>query len=692
MKKKFLAVFVFITVSLFAFAEINIINPIKGVWANRQMLVIDTSDGADYFYSLDGSDPALQGFAYDGPVSIDLTGNITVRVTRGFKEQKEVNFSVFPVSPSDEIERNFTYSFSDTGILNYFSGSEIQIPETMEYSFEQNPENFISGRVLKYSESCSLSRFIPCTVSNGSAFWRFFIKTSPKSSGSFSRRDLPVTIINWNTISFDDENLIYKLDDEYWTLPKENRVIDRSKSHVIYWQNIAYEVGNPIEFYEIPPMPDLKTKIQEDGSVVFFIEGDSSYSMSFKNTDNSYCELFSELCADTFYGDIVSSSAEIDVYSDSVYQGTLLEEYEVDKRHAPYPVIISNAEGFHSRGTVNVNITSPGNAELFVGISEPVILIDSIESFNPDKTDFKNIKVNDFTGVGSSINLVLEPFGEKPVFYKVQAYTVAGKTKSPVAEYTVVIDSYNFYFNSNADKETADGSKEHPFVDIEQGFPFIKEFRSASLYIFGTVKMPDWKIELDSNWEIKGMDNACIQFPKNSTLMVRGSTIQITDCRLQASGNSGNKSASGSIIRLDNSVLSMEDCEITSSGGKNMNFIDARNSVVSLSDSLFSVSASTYACLLNSTNTRVNVNACKIGIVGETAVAFSIRGSETVLASSSIRVTGNLGRVAEFFEVNAKIISNEFSADLKRVSGVVDPIYSDKKSKVYDSENFSQGF
>ena len=86
MKKKFPSV-ICICISLLIFvlplaAEINLLSPVKGEWANRQMLVIDNSDGGDFFYSVDGADPETFGFAYDGPVLLDVEGEVQLNVTR----------------------------------------------------------------------------------------------------------------------------------------------------------------------------------------------------------------------------------------------------------------------------------------------------------------------------------------------------------------------------------------------------------------------------------------------------------------------------------------------------------------------------------------------------------------------------------------------------------------------------------
>ena len=91
MKKSILAFFVLFLVFLNgAYAQINIIRPAEGKWSTKQMLVIDTEDTAEYFYSLNGEDPKTSGFAYDGPVLIDLTGDVTLRIQKATGNEEKI--------------------------------------------------------------------------------------------------------------------------------------------------------------------------------------------------------------------------------------------------------------------------------------------------------------------------------------------------------------------------------------------------------------------------------------------------------------------------------------------------------------------------------------------------------------------------------------------------------------------------
>ncbi|MCR4954778.1 MAG: chitobiase/beta-hexosaminidase C-terminal domain-containing protein, partial [Treponema sp.] len=96
--KKLASVFfslIFLFSSIELTAQINVLSPVEGTWANKQMLVIDDSDNNEYLYSINGSDPELFGFAYDGPVLIDMTGEVELQIKKlGSRDSKVIHFNV----------------------------------------------------------------------------------------------------------------------------------------------------------------------------------------------------------------------------------------------------------------------------------------------------------------------------------------------------------------------------------------------------------------------------------------------------------------------------------------------------------------------------------------------------------------------------------------------------------------------
>ena len=117
MKKVFCFLFL-LSVFLFpTFSQINLISPIKGTWANKQMLVIQVAENEEYLYSLDGTDPEEFGFAYDGPVLLDTTGDIKLRIKKlgNSKEEKIVEFSVKTDDGFNKSYEQFISMFLDEG-------------------------------------------------------------------------------------------------------------------------------------------------------------------------------------------------------------------------------------------------------------------------------------------------------------------------------------------------------------------------------------------------------------------------------------------------------------------------------------------------------------------------------------------------------------------------------------------------
>lgn len=61
------------------FPPLKIENPLPGLWANRQRLVISGAENKRVLWTMDGGDPA-GGLPYEGPVLIDRAGTVTLRI------------------------------------------------------------------------------------------------------------------------------------------------------------------------------------------------------------------------------------------------------------------------------------------------------------------------------------------------------------------------------------------------------------------------------------------------------------------------------------------------------------------------------------------------------------------------------------------------------------------------------------
>ncbi|MBQ9238368.1 MAG: hypothetical protein IJ191_03510, partial [Treponema sp.] len=444
----------------------TVINPVAGEWANRQTLVIDLADGEEAYYSLTGTNPTVSGFIYDGPVLLDITGDVVLCVTVIDAERTHhdvvVTYAVrSPAVPAESRAADFCAAVSAEPLVSYVSGDELVIPETLRYRFDSRRVRWLSGRPLSLSVSNTVGRIVPCMVTDGSSVWRFIIDVQPRFSGTFTRRTVPFEIVDWSTVICTDRRYIYQIDGSMWLQPQEPVVLDRSVGHVISWQSVSYVKGNPISTYVLPPRPHITTTHTAQQSSTITVGGEG-FRLGVLGTDGQAPELFETISIDAFVGEQISGTVPVGVYYNSVYHGTEFIPFVLNRLPPEAPVITTDGTGGYARGAVDVTVSvMPGDALYVASVSErravlanggTVPALPSHELYTPTAAE--------------SVRLRLVPI-EHPVVYVVSAYAVdAAGNRSELSTYTVTIDSYNFYVSASADRETADGSREHPYADL----------------------------------------------------------------------------------------------------------------------------------------------------------------------------------------------------------------------------------
>lgn len=689
--------FIIFFLSFQIFAQINVISPIPGTWSNKQMLIIDCSEGGDYYYSINGADPQSFGFAYDGPVLIDTIGDITLRIIKdnNINSEKVIEYTVDLDNGFSTDYASFISSFYDFGLYNYTIGTEFIIPENLKYSFGLPPDSFISGRSLTINEKSVLSRYIPCTIwdSNTNKKWRFIVKTYPQRAGIFGRRDVPFYVTDWNTITFTDEDLIYKVDSNYWQ-PMTSIELDRSVSHMISWQSIAYEQGNPIEYFVLPAKPEIHQREMEDGAIIYSLTGDSSYNLSVLSYDDEdYQQLFNEIAIDTFYGDQVKGSVDIGVFSNSVYQGKITSEYEINKRPPSIPTIYTSSENFYSRLPVNLEVEAEEGANLFVSISEPLLIEDLSVVYSSESEIFSQVKNEEFVEINSSYtNFTLQASTEGAVYYKVIAYSQKEDNISLKNEYSVIIDQYNYYFDASSKSEIADGTANNPYTNFDQCIDSVNKSRFAQLRVKGTMMMPQGETVLHSNCSILNDGDAALIFPKDSSLVIKSASLSIDDCIIQTDDKSqSKKSKIIPLIKLENSVLDLKNSHIAVNFGKNGTVIDSYSSTVNLKNNIVSVNSTSYASFVLGVKTRLAIENSSVNINSSTVVALSINDGHIDILNNTFNVYGQKGRIAEIFKSSGTIKNNYLTGDFTTPSNIY-PIYIDDINSILEVNNEAYGF
>ena len=700
MKKSYLSllllVFAFCAQSLFA--EVSFLSPAEGKWGNKQMLMIDNEEDGDYFYSVDGSDPELFGFAYDGPVFLDIEGDVTIKVCHisldGVKDYGEVTYNVTPNRGDSKSYSSFIYSFYFNGLYDYIGDKPFSIPDTLTFSLEKEPTEFFQGGDLSVSPKSVLVRYVPCTVKDdkNDVQWRFIIRVNPQEYGIFSKREVPFVVEDWDTVTFNNDKLIYKIDSEYWGQPTEPVTLDRSVSHMISWQSVDYKIGNNIEYFVLPPKPELVETKNDDGSYSYYLEGDESYSLSIiDNTQYSSPELFNEICVDVFYGEKQSDTILLGIYSDSVYQGEIEVSYDIDKRPPSTPEITASAKTFYSRNDVNIDIKGYEDSNLYVAISEPFIIENTKDIYDSNDPLFDSVLTDNYQLVeNDSFTTVLKPIDQKIAYYKVSSYCEKGNKKSLVNEYSVILDQSSFYFNKNATNSLGEGTLLNPFTSFEQLLESIDDMRTVSLRLSGDLYI-DKKYELHSNLNIINNGDGRIVFAPTGSIEIGGSSLEIEDCRIQKISSSS-VSLIVPLFKISSATLDLKNCQISTKFSKNGTIIDSSNSVINVQDSIISITADAYSSFISSIDSRILINNSSISTTGDTSVILSLSRGNVDVLNSNLKIIGKIGRVAELFGVEARFENNEYKGVLDKSSKAVTPIFSDKKTKLIEKDNTQIGF
>ncbi|MCR5606797.1 MAG: chitobiase/beta-hexosaminidase C-terminal domain-containing protein [Treponema sp.] len=99
----------FINISVFALTKADIISPVPGTWNNKQPLVISIANyhpDIEIYYTTSGADPYQSGFAYDGPVLLEESGPVNLKIAAidnsGKRQDFQINYRVQEENISDD--------------------------------------------------------------------------------------------------------------------------------------------------------------------------------------------------------------------------------------------------------------------------------------------------------------------------------------------------------------------------------------------------------------------------------------------------------------------------------------------------------------------------------------------------------------------------------------------------------------
>lgn len=693
--------FVFSANVLNAFSAQDIISPVNGTWNNVQPLVLNAWDGSELYYSFSGSDPLNSGFSYDGPVIIDATGTVNLRITavspQGKRSDYKISYSVIPSADYslNENEAVFISNLVQSPIVSIPSGSFFNIPDDYYYCTSNDADYFFKGQTISVAESNVLERYVPCIIKKNQNIYHVVLHTIPSSQvgQTIEPKNLPFEISNWTDFKFTGKKLIYKIDDSLWSADTNIIKLDRSVSHTIYWQSMAFELGNPIEQYTIPSQPQIVVAEGEVGECKFYVDSDDPLFRIGIDTNTESGNAFvlndSSIVFDTFYGDEISDDINFVVYYDGLLQGTINSSLNIDHRPPRTPGIISSSETSSSRDKVSIKITGEKDDNVYYSLSNAV---DTSLYSSMDQV-LEACVMNDFELYDGKA-FVLGSISDAATFYKLLAYSKDSKgNKSSEVEYSVVIDEYNIYVDSSyipVNGKEGDGSLLNPFSSFATAVKYANSKQNTTIHVISPVILNNQSVKITSDCSVVGKDTS-ITLSGNSVFGIENANVKIKDCFFTRNDSTKKSSSANKLFNIKNADVTFENCEVLGVFKGNCSLVNSNSSVLSVLNSGFTLQTSSYGSVFNLEKTDFKSTSSRFTCSGETSVCFSAHDGKYYMESSSCVVQGSVGRCIELSSVDEiHVISSSLTSRNSVSSCSSGLFWADKNSVVVEYEDIDE--
>ena len=694
---------------IWAFDASSVVSPAAGVWRNKQALVLKSESGVDFYYSLTGANPLVSGFFYDGPVLINETGRVKLRIVAmshdGSKKEFSIEYVVNEAGGGEFDTLPFIQQIKQNPIMSYESGTSFRIPAGLLYSLDNRRSPYIEGGILSLSPLNNVERFIPCTVSNaqGDAKVHFVIRVTAKPRQKPHKVKLPFDVSDWTRLSLTDSSFIYSVDGKLWEPPHGTHELDRSVPHTVAWQSIDYSGDNAVFEYTLPPKPTVFPYTNPDGSVSFFIEevpGEQETDLSGflidKDSDDeverdveslhySFAGGTRMAFVNAFPHEDLKERMLLALYCDGNLQGTIEQDVHIDRLPPSPPVITSSATNPSA-----VEITADGDSHVFYALSVPVEA--PLESpgyyhrgITPGETgEFKLYE-------GGAIDL--QGGDDGALFYQISAFAVdSSGNKSGTSHLKLIIDKTNYYLAASTKGGKQDGSFENPFTSLEQFLAVLSvSGGKLNLHVFGSVDLPKREILINKPCRFIGHDDARFVFAANSLFKVRGgASVDFVDFVFEK--HAGGQMERGNLIDTEDSELVIDSCELLGVFKEGGALITSKGGSVQLVDTGLTVTADTWACNLQAVDSTVTAADTRWTASAAACVNASVSGGSSSFEECSFSLIGKLGRGIELQGAASSVVDSEFIARLDPDTKNSFAIWSDNKNAVTSDRNIQRGF
>jgi len=608
----------------------RVISPVSGTWANPQMLVIDKDSDADVVYSIDGSDPAVSGLVYTGPVLLSDTKITTVRFlalsSSGKKYSDQVRFAVVPSSV------NPTGGFSaDGSLVETGEFMELHMGEGFVCSTGNSVTQESGVKELVFSAVRGMRLYYPVTVTDGNVNWRWICASGnesiPLSTAAASAPDSPIiSILDWYFVDIRYSSPIYySVDNSLWSLCDRPIFIDRSSNHVLAWYSDSWK-GAEVQKISLPAKPQIQG-IPATGltaNPVFLSAPGSPFAIYYRGgnqirvaePDVNSAELGSGLLVEVPKGIESDFSFRFLAVYDGLVHGEIDESFTIDRKPPRSPTIDLATDRVYSRTPVTIT---------------------------PAGEDMIQCSVFPEPYYSSNRSIILEGSPSKSIDYTITLFSVdraGNQSPSTVRRITVNLDA--LFIDASADVNVKrDGSPTAPFDTLDAALDSIRGKGKWRVYVKGKATLSQTHT-ITTDVTIIGDAAEISQNPAASIILDQGS-LAISGCKIRSvathdkNGTFLAKSESP-LFDLNGGNFLLSNSELTGSGNNTVSLVRSNGTDVSIRDSLLSVEAFEYASLIESKNSEVRITSSSMIVSARNASALSLTSSTAEVSDCTIGV------------------------------------------------------
>ena len=649
----------------------RVVNPLPGTWANRQTLVIEAASGTELRYSLDGSDPSLSGLAYDGPILLDKTGLVTLRVLAIDASGKRFPAQILYTVQADGARppEGFSDTAPDPGSGEF---TEIAIPEGITWSFGDYAPSNPGGRTIAVAAVRGAVIRYPLVLSDGSHLWRYVAESgtpvkpvaspeTPAPQGDAAANALAVLqneataaaavsafpvktensllaptvrIYDWNFVALGYKDPLYwSIDGSAWHAYKEPVFIDRSRDVVLSWYSASWK-GGTAQSLRLPAKPAIVgihqgavtakpvfLSIEKTPMRFRYTVGSDFYP---KAPDSSSPELASGLLVELPAGAESQFTLRLQAECDGIVQGELATDFSVDRRSPRDPATGLEAQAPWSRVPVRFSPVGEDSTELTI---DPPIFSRIGRDWVLDGVPGRAV---DYTVTAVSVDRAGNRSGQKAARVTVELNTMYVGTATPGGD------------QSRSGAHASDGSPTSPFTSLDDALTLARS-GTWRLIVRGSVSL-DHACTIAGSVSIDGQGAAIVASGEGS-IMIEGGDLELSGCSIRKTCTAAeasplvNSSRPGSLIEVKNGLFRSRGITVAMEGGETACVIRATGSRVDCSGSRFDLSAHEYAECIDATDSSLSLDSLSVFCSARTVSGIALTGSRVELKASTLSVS-----------------------------------------------------